>query len=136
MKTYKEFFKVSQVEPEQNLFERIVSRIKLEEKFVYVKSKLIFFSCGVVASLVAFILSAISTHTEIIKSGFSNFFSLIFSDFQVVMANWQSFGISLIETLPIVNVVILLVTASIFILLLKVFSKSLKILVLYNKNAN
>jgi ABC-type lipoprotein release transport system permease subunit len=40
---------------------------------------------------------------ELVSSGFGQFASLIFLDFKAVIANWQDYGMSLLESFPAVN---------------------------------
>jgi len=40
---------------------------------------------------------------NIIQSGFSEYLALLFYDFKIVLANWQDFGLSLLESLPVIS---------------------------------
>jgi len=51
------------------------------------------------------------TVSEIYQSGISQIFSLIFSDFQVVMGNLNYFLLSLAESLPIMPIIYVLLSA-------------------------
>ncbi len=48
---------------------------------------------------------------EFAATGFSQFFSLLFSDRGIVLTYWREFGLSLVESLPILGIVVVLVTA-------------------------
>lgn len=135
MKTYKDLLNLIENEPSKDLFNKIILRIKKEEKIFIIKKRLLIVSAVLFLSSVAFIFSAITTHTEFIKSGFFDFFSLMFSDFNTIIAYWQNFSMSLLESLPVVSVIIFLFTLIIFISSLKAFSKDIKIFFVY-KHAN
>lgn len=103
------------IEPPIGLFEKIISRIHRERRILTIKRRIIIFSVGLVGSLAAFFPALKMVSAELSSSGFNQFFSLIFSDFTVVMRYWQSFVMTLLETLPVMSLMVLL--AVIFILL-------------------
>jgi len=69
-----------------------------------------------------------SVYINFAESGFFKFFSLIFSDFNAVMASWKNYLISLLETLPVMNLILLLAVFLIFLEALKFLAKNIKII--------
>ena len=60
-----------------------------------------------VMALVAFIPVVKSFMTSSSQSGFSTYLSLFSSDWSYVLASWKDFGLSLIESLPIIETVLI-----------------------------
>ena len=56
--------------------------------------------------------------SEFIASGFGQYFSLFFSDLRSVTADWQDFSLSLLESFPVLNAILLL--SAVFTVLLSV----------------
>lgn len=137
MPTYKTVFKnINQKEPRESLFEKIIKNIELEKNFIILRNKIILISIGTIFSIVLFIFSIILIKNEAIKSGFVSFFSLVFSDFSIIVKNWKSFIASLLETLPIMNIVLTVFSATITIFSIKVFSRGIQIFNNYKQNNN
>jgi len=121
------FKKIQQREPSKSLFEKIIKNIESERNFIILRRKIILISVSMTLSTVLFIFSVLLIRSEAIKSGFALFFSLIFSDFNIVMQHWQNFGVSLLETIPIMNIVLSLFIGTLSISSIKLFSKAIKI---------
>ena len=137
MPTYKMIFKKSKLEdPSNSLFERIIKNIEMEKNFIILRNKIILISIGAIFSIVLFVFSIILIKNEAVKSGFVSFFSLIFSDFSVITKNWNSFVISLLETIPIMNIVLMIFSGMITIFSLKIFSRGLQIFNNYKQHNN
>ena len=83
------FFRISimQQTPSADLYDRVISRINHEEKLRLLKRRLILRSSGLILSFFAFIPLSFRLIADIAESGFTQFLSLLFSDFYVVMAN-------------------------------------------------
>lgn len=115
-------------EPPKGLFNKIMARIQEERRLLTIKRRITIFSLGVVGSAVALIPTFKMVQTGLYESGFLYFFSLIFSDFGTVVSYWQNFIMSLLETLPVINLVILLIIIFIFMESLKFLVKDVKII--------
>lgn len=102
--------------------------IKKEQRLSAIKQRLVFFSAGVVVSLVAFIPIFKSAKAALFESGFLQFLSLIVTDFGVVATSWQNFVMSLLETIPAINLAMLFATVFIFWGSLKILVKDVKII--------
>jgi ABC-type phosphate/phosphonate transport system permease subunit len=66
-----------------------------------------------------------SLHTEFAASGFSQFLSLLVWDSRSVFANWQDYGLSLLESFPIINTAILLTVILSILLSIKFIAKNM-----------
>lgn len=123
-------------EPPKGLFNKIMARIQEERRLLTIKRQLVIFSLGVAGSAIAFIPAFKMLQTGLYESGFLQFFSLIFSDFGTVISYWQNFVMSLLETLPIINLAILLTIIFVFMGSLKFLVKDIKIIFTSAKLAN
>jgi len=119
------FSYIGSPQPADGLFIKIVNRIDRAKRISSIK-RLIMFSLAFVGSAVGFIPALNSLRTALIESGFTQFFSLIFSDFSIVLNSWKVFTLTLLESLPAVDVLIFLVVISVFI-------GSLRFLIKYGK---
>ncbi len=115
-------------EPPEGLFEKIMFRIREEQRLLILKKRLAFFSIGMMVSVVSFIPLFNLVQTELSKSGFLQFFSLLFSDFQVVAAYWQNFIMSLLEAIPAMSLALFLIAVFIFLQSLKFWIKNIKLI--------
>ncbi len=96
------FFRIYSMyqEPSADLYDRIIKRINYEQGLAFIKRKLFWHFIGLLASLILFIPLGYKLFIELNQSGFIQSFSLIFSDFQIVMFNLSDFSLSLLESLP------------------------------------
>jgi len=86
--------------PRADLYDRIINQISKEEKMMILKRRLILRSSGLLLSIFAFIPLSFKLFSDIAQSGFSQFFSLLFSDFNIIMANIGDYVLSLLELMP------------------------------------
>jgi len=114
------------VEPPAGLFDKIMCRIEREKKIFTLRRRIIIFSIGLIGSAIAFVPAFTYVRYGFVESGFYSFFSLIFSDTEVVITYWESFIQSLLETLPVVGLAALLTTVVIFLESLKLLTKDIK----------
>jgi len=91
------------ISPPPELFDKVITRIRIEERVRSAKRRAILFTLTLALSLGTLIPSVRSAHAAIDASGFFNFASLLFSDLHVVMASWQDFALSLLEAVPALN---------------------------------
>lgn len=89
---------------EKVLFEKIMARIETERKKISLKRKTIGFSLVLAVSLAGLIPSIKMAYTGFVDSGFYQLFSLAFSDTSIIMAYWQNFVLSLLESLPLTGI--------------------------------
>ena len=117
----------SYIEPPLGLLEKILKRIHKEERFLVLRRTIIF-SITLVLSLLGIVPSFGMLLSDFTKSGFFNFFFLMFSDFPTIATYWQSFTMILLETLPAVSLALFLVVFIVFLESLKYFIKNIKII--------
>ncbi len=121
---------MAKIELPEGIFKRITARIRAEEQFIHFKRRmvrrLVIFSFGTVGSAAAFIPVLKMAYSDFAESGFLQFFSLLFSDFGTVAVYWQSFTVSLLETLPAVSLAIFLAVIFVFLGSLKFLADDIK----------
>ncbi len=103
-------------------------RIRKEERLMALKKRVVFFSIIMGGSIIAFIPALGAVQAEISQSGFLQFLSLIFSDFEIIINYWQSFVISLLETIPAISIAIFLAVIFVFLESLKFLARDIKII--------
>jgi hypothetical protein len=114
----------NQIEPPEELLNKVFSRLKHEQKKAVIK-KIAFFSVGILSSVFVFIPMLIGTIAEIQQSGFAYIVSLLFSDFRAVVSIWDDFLLSVLETLPIIHFAILFASVYVFLRSIKYFAKNI-----------
>ena len=90
-------------QPRADLFDRIMSKIQREEKLMIIKRRLILQSSGLVMSVLLFIPFAIKLYSDLAVSGLMQYLSLLFSDLNIVMANLGDYGLTLLESTPVLS---------------------------------
>ena len=115
------------VEPPKGLLEKILQRIHKEERILVFRRIVVFLGI-LLLSLAGFVPSLAMLMSDLNKSGFMNFFSLIFSDFSSVAVYWKSFGMILLETLPAVSLALFLAVLLVFLQSVKSLVKNIKII--------
>lgn len=116
----------SSIEPSKNLLPKIMRRIRREQKMSLVK-KAVFYFIGLSSSMSAIVFSFQRAQIGFAKSGFWQFFSLLFTDFKTVLSFWQNFIFSLLETAPVMEVIMFFSSALIFFYLLKLLASDIKV---------
>jgi hypothetical protein len=90
------------------LFGRIIARLRKEERLLSIKRKIVLYSLTTGGSMLILMLVFRAFQSDLISSGFLQFFSLLFSDFSFVAVSWQNFSLSLLEALPVMSLLLLL----------------------------
>ncbi len=114
-------------EPRPELLGFIIQRISAERLYA-AKRRLVIFSLGMIGSLAGVIPAFMSMRTHMAQSGFAEFFSLLFFDAGSLVAYWQSFALTLLESLPAVSIAAFLATIFVFISSLRFVTRDIKIL--------
>jgi hypothetical protein len=118
-KLFKIFNEMKQIEPKTGLGDLILQKIDLE-KSRRIKKELAFSYFGIAASFSAGVYAFVYFGNAFFKSEFWSIFSLAFSDFLAVAGNWEEYLYSLGETLPVINIVAILVPVFGFLLFLNI----------------
>ncbi len=121
------------IELPEGIFERIIARIHAEQRILTAKRRLVVFSVGLIGSGMAFVPAFKMAHASFVESGFLQFFSLIFSDFGTIAVYWQSFAMSLLETLPAMNLAVFLAVVFLFLESFRFLTKDIKLMFMPNK---
>ncbi len=111
---------------EQNLFEKIMLRIRAEKGAMAIKRKIVAFSVVLAISFAGLVPAVKVAYSGLTNSGFTQLFSLVFSDTAIVTSLWQNFALSLLETLPINGILLAGVLLIIFFGSIKFLSNNLK----------
>jgi len=114
------------VEPPAGLFDKILNRIRKEQRLLALR-RIVIFSVLFFGSIVAIIPSFSTLSSDVRQTGFLQFFSLIFSDFSLVSAYWKNFSLAILETLPAVSLAALAAVILILLQSLKSLIKNIKI---------
>lgn len=108
------FTHLTHVEPSEGLAEKVMFRVRKEERKRAVR-RLILFSIGIVASCATLFPAFNAVHTAMAQSGTLQFISLAFSDSGTVIALWNDFIFSILEALPVMSIVAFLTVAFVLI---------------------
>jgi hypothetical protein len=114
MKKYYQLLKDIQVEPPYGLSRRIMLHVDEANRSAL---RVRFFTFVIVAlgSSVVFVDMAINLFSNLGQTGFYQYSSLLLSDGATIGLYWKQLGLSLIESLPLLNIAMLLVVLGVFI---------------------
>jgi hypothetical protein len=99
------------VEPPQGLYAAVMLRIHLAQRRA-AQMRAGLFAVVALASGAALVPVLGYTINQLYTSGFYDYLSLIFSDNSLVLTYWREFGLSLIESLPSLALLLLLPVAA------------------------
>jgi hypothetical protein len=116
------------------LYERILARIKQEQRLLSLRRRLVIFAAVIMSSVVSFVFALQAARTAIWESGFAQFASLLFTDSTALVNYWQSFVLTLLEALPVMSIVACLITILIFLEALRFFVMDAKTFFKFNNN--
>lgn len=106
----------ARVEPPEGLSERVFSAlVRRHRRAAAVRGSL--FLAGAAGAAFAFAFAWRFAGAAFSSSGTLQIASLAFSDFQAVVANWYSFALSVLESLPVVPAIEVLASTLSFVLL-------------------
>lgn len=120
------------ITPPEGLLERIMARIKKEERVLLIK-KVALFSAAALGSLFALIPAFQYALQEFHQSGFYQYLSLLFSDSGVVLVYWKEFAMSLAESLPVLGILVFLSAVFVFLGSVKLAINNIKNIYGYQK---
>jgi hypothetical protein len=122
------------IEPPAGLFIKVMNRIEAEERIMLLKRRIFVFSCAIFGSTIGLIFSFNFAGNAMIDSGFGEFFSLMFSDPTIVGAYWQNFFLTLLESLPIVEITVFLSVIFLLLQFIRFLNKDIRIINLIKAN--
>jgi hypothetical protein len=115
---------VCDIEPPAYLRGLILARIAREEQKRQMCRKMLLWS-GFFASGIGVVSSIAYFGSAIVASDFWSIASLAFSDLGTVVGHWQDYGLSLLETLPVVSIIAVLVPVAAILVLMKYYVEGL-----------
>ena len=125
-KDYEKLFThLKKVEPVPELFGQIMDRIHKEQNLAVIQRRFIFFSMGLAISIAAFIPAFKMVRAGFIESGFAEYFLLLFSDSEIIAVHWQDYVLSLLESLPVMSLIIFSAVTLLFLESLKLLAKDI-----------
>lgn len=108
MKNYEQLFEqLDAPEPPAGLAKRILANIERRERRMF-GIKIAAFAASFTGSLLVVIAGYIDLMSQLARSGFFQFFALIFSDFTATIANFPDFALSLAESFPLLSAAVVL----------------------------
>jgi hypothetical protein len=123
--------KIQQIEPPPGLFDQIISAIKREEELRKTKKLLFGFLSLLVLSFIVTPLSLTMLVSQLKSSGIFYFISTAISDFGTFFALWKDFGLAILESLPITEIITFSISLGICLFTLRLFLYRKKLLFQY-----
>lgn len=119
------FDRLPTAEPSVGLLPIVMARLEKEKRRAVTRSRyrLFFASFFLLGSLVVSVQVFQVAYADLTASGFFQYFSLLFSDFSVIMDSWQSYIFSLMETLPVLSLTLFFGVIFIFLAALRFFAR-------------
>ncbi|WP_420266682.1 hypothetical protein [Candidatus Magnetominusculus dajiuhuensis] len=104
----------SLIEPNENLKSSIINRIKKEEikRAIY---RVVLDSAISLISVSIAIIYIVNIIKDAYQSGLFDYISLLFSDGASIISFWQSYVMSVVETLPIIPIAIVVASILVFV---------------------
>ncbi len=123
-KSSQNVFSVFFPEPSIDLANKIINRIKRRERYI-LRAKIASFSTGIIGSIMITYFGLVNTVTELSRSGLFSFLSLLFSDFSSAIANFPNFILSIMESIPAIQISLFLGGIVFFLWSIAAFSKEI-----------
>lgn len=119
------FSLINQETPPDYLFNKIMAQITAQKKIILMK-RLVVLSLGAIVLGAAGLVPIWERLSyDIYTSGTIEFLSLLFTDFKIVLANFDSFVLAFLESTPLTIIAVFLFLFLIFVSILKILAKDL-----------
>lgn len=115
----KDFGYINPIRPKRGLFSRIMKRLGLEIKLRVVKRYLGFYIIAFIIFAVLFGTAFIVLKQLVAESNLGAFLSLILSDPLAVLKYWDSFALSILESIPGFTAFVFLLSTAFLLLLVR-----------------
>lgn len=109
-----------------DLFQKVLTRLDREVERQARQKRIALAAGFFVMALAVLIPSGLALPGQITTSGLPQFLSLIFSDFSVVVAHYQSFLLSVLEVFPFFSVAFVFLGLLLFVEALRIFAADTK----------
>lgn len=119
-KLAKIFKEMKEIEPHSGFEGLILKKIDLERR-KQVKRKLFLSYAGLTVSFAATFCAFVAFGNSFLQSDFWSMISLIFSDIAIIAGNLNSYGYSLLETFPFVNLIGIMIPLFAMLLSINIF---------------
>ncbi len=117
--------------PDAGLFDRIIFAIRQEQELQNKKRLLFVFFGLLLVSLAAAPFSWTILAKQMESSGMIYFISAAVNDFGAFLALWQSFGLAILESLPIVGLIAFVINMALALFTLRLFLRKKQFLLKY-----
>lgn len=117
------------IEPPADLLDKVVFRVKREQRMALIKRRLAISAGAGLSALAALVFVGGVFIDDANQSGFLQFFSLIFSDWSILLYSWKEFSFSLLESMPVFSLAALLAITVILISSFKFLIEDAKVFV-------
>jgi uncharacterized membrane protein YhaH (DUF805 family) len=121
----KKIMNESKYTPDFNLSDSIWRNIESRKSKIYRLKSWIYSSLFFI-SLILLVPSINSLIEKSLEYGFSDYLSLVSYDFDIVLVYWREFSLSLINSIPVVSLILSLLLIFVSVLSLVLFSKNLR----------
>ncbi len=118
-------------EPPAGLFDRIIMAIKREQELRHTRRLVFGFFSLLIVSLAAIPFSWTMLSDQIESSGISYFVSTAVNDFGTSLALWQDFGLAILESLPIMAMIVFALSLGLAVFTLRLFLYRRRLLLNY-----
>lgn len=113
------------------LFDRIIGAIKREKEFKNTKKILILFFVFLIVSCIAAPFSSLVFFHQMKNSGLMSFLSMISTDFFSVLSSWKEFGLALLESIPIIGIIVFVLNIALALFTIRLFLRKKQFLLRY-----
>ena len=113
------------VEPRDELKNLIIKSIKVEERKKTIRN-MVFSSVVSLASISMAVIFVINIIKDAYQSGLSEYLSLLISDSSSVLSYWKVYTMSIVESLPILQITILFASIWVFVWSMNIIINNLK----------
>jgi len=124
----KNTYQSSDIEVPADLFKKVMLRLAAEQRLSVIRQRFAWAVVLLVVVLVAAIPVWRSFQLDVSQSGFIQYLSLAYYDYQMVLAYWQDFSLTLLESIPIVSTVELLSVVFLIIAITRSLARYSKVL--------
>lgn len=125
------FSELEVFEPDVALYSKILENIKNKQRS-FARRRFFVFLLLFLTSSIALIPTFNMLYVDFVRSGFFQFFSLIFSDSRLIVSYWHNFIIILMESLPVVSLILFFVIVFIMLESLRFLTRDAKFIFSHN----
>ncbi len=127
-KDYKKLFSyLKPPELPEGLFERVMSSVAREKSLRSARARIALFSLWFAGSATAFVAAVKMLGASLAESGFAGFVSLAFFDTSAVLTSFGSYAFALLESLPVISVILFFTVIFAALGSLRLMTKKIKI---------